>query len=249
MPTKDAVKGLLNWDFFLDEKDREEGAMPREHILAWRKREWSGIVRVLRNEYGLEVPEGQEPHWVEPARAVFWTQDVILKPVKKAGVPRHNLQKIDEEKTDWLPTSGLPVGNANQLHYYLEKKGFRLRPPLDGVDGQLKEVVESALTQEVPEQEKKFLCKNHNMRMVNWRAYTMHCERYQEMPDLEQLPDEMAEVARSWDFYCIAHRYGTNVERAAINHRRLHMGKPSAGRHISIENMRMKKPVTAGNGG
>ncbi len=231
--TRDAV---IPWDIFFPEGSRAA-------INAWRKSAWKNIRRELRVDFGKEVPDGLEPHWTDPGTAIFYTVDRTVT-FAKSGEGRHNSQGFEEEDSEhWTVTSPMPVGNARQLSYYIERKGFRLRPPLNGVAGGLKDVVESAVSPETTDPEYTFKCALHGTEFLTWRAYRMHCRFKREHPDFSQMPESVGETIQSFDYYCIAHNFGTFSKRAITNHRKEHLRNFMPGQHATIDQMTIKHPA------
>ena len=235
--TRDAV---LPWDIFF-------GDGPRVTIDAWRRSVWKNIKRELRVEFGLEVPDGLEPHWTDPGTAIFYTMDKTVM-WETSSEKRHNLKGFETIDADhWTVTSPMPVGNAQQLSRYLTRKGFRLRPPLDGVDGRLREVVESASSPEVSSPDYTYKCKVHGVEFLTWRGYLQHCTFKREQVDLSQMPESSRGAVGDWGWYCAPHNFGTHSGRAAKNHMKVHVRKQMPGQHSTVEQMRVKKtPATAG---
>ncbi len=226
----------MPWDIFF------EG--DRTAIDAWRKTNWKGIKTALRVEFGLEVPDGLEPHWTDPGTALFYTMDKTVTFNKSEG-GRHNLQGFEEiDSGQWVLTSPMPVGNAQQLSNYLGKKGFRLRPPLEGVDGSLKTVVESAVAPEA-DPEYLFKCKTHGTEFLTWKAYLQHCRWKREYADLAQMPEEIQGTVGEHKYYCATHNFGTFNPRAAIAHRKNYLRIPIPGQHSTLEQMTVKRPAQA----
>ena len=238
MVSKGTRDAEVPWDIFF------EG--DRKAIDAWRKSTWKNIRRELRVDFGFEVPDGLEPHWTSPGTAVFYTKDTTVKFESKVDESRHNLQGfVEEDDGHWTVTSPMPVGNAQQFSRYIERKGFRLRPPLNGVDGRLKEVVESAVSPEVPDPEYDYRCEVHNVEFLTWRGYRQHCRARREQADLSMMPEGTRMTVGQFDFYCAQHNFGTFSARAARDHRKVHLRIPSPGQHSTVEQMTVKRPAAA----
>ena len=239
MVVKDLV---LPWDYFFH---GEEAKGMSNHMDTFRRTIWPQIRRDLLEERTVKdgeavvwrVPDGLEPHWIEPGKAMLWHQQTVRE-IVGTGQER----KWEETASDeWSPTP-VPIGNASQLAHYL-KKGFRLRPPSDGVDA----MYESAGPPEVqasPEpEEAKFWCRRHSKGAVGfpaWKPYISHCRMNNEPPD-ETPPDEIVEKASQFVFYCMVHDYGTNNKRLADQHRKDEQRRPSRRTHIPTEEMRIRK--------
>jgi hypothetical protein len=263
----------LPWDYFLTEDsfvlDHPEAPRARSHIEAFREFEWPAILRQLASEpfakgddgsmVPFEVPEGLEPHWVYPGKAVLWRHQVISR-----GVPRHDENGdivIDEDgsivrtlvETDggWRPTLPLPVANASQLAAYLNK-GFRLRPPASGVDVEAyREVHEAAATQEATEvkqveeeaDRERYACLRHRqgrMEFNSWRSYIRHCENHKELPNVEP-PDYVLDRVRRFKWYCLVHNKGWNNHKRAQMHIQQEMRKPNRAYHAALSEMEVKQ--------
>ena len=236
------VKDLaLPWDHFLG----EEGKGMANHMAVFRRTIWPQIkrelseIRIVKDGEAMawRIPEGLEPHWIEPGKAMLWHQQTVRE-IVGAGKER----KWEETPSDeWSPTP-VPIGNASQLAHYL-KKGFRLRPPFDGVDA----MYESAAppeAQATPEpEEAKYWCRRHSKGQVGfsmWKPYIKHCRQNNEPPD-ETPPDEIVKKAGRFTFYCMAHDYGTNEVRLADHHRKEEMRRPARRSHIPTKEMKIRK--------
>ncbi len=101
-----------SWDYYLD-----DDSPAREHVEMFREVEWVYMQKELRHDLNYELGVGQEPHWVEPGRAILY----------------HNVSVSEygrETNYGWTATNPLPIGNAIQLRNYLQK-GFRLRASVE----------------------------------------------------------------------------------------------------------------------
>ena len=219
----------LPWDHFVPEGE------PKNHIKRFREVEWPRIFRSLSDQYGWKMDE-TEPHWVAPARAVYWHEDLIRTTSRDAT----GKLVITFVSQGWHPTAGLPAGNANVINYYL-RKGFRFRPPTDEVEA---EYVEAAASAEVPQpdEERVFVCDRHEKGMIQfrtWSSYLVHCDRYQETPN-EEPPDAVVERMNDFPYYCVVHDVGFTSTKLAQRHIRSSVRKPGARRtHLSVEQMRV----------
>ena len=79
MTTSTDKKPTVNsWDYYLD-----DNSPAREHVEMFREMEWTHIQKELRNDLDYELGVGQEPHWVEPGRAILYTMLVLANMVVK----------------------------------------------------------------------------------------------------------------------------------------------------------------------
>ncbi len=77
-----AVSELVRWDAVLNEvMARELATHPekerllkarRRHLDVFHEREWPAIQSRLRKDHGIDLPESEEPHWMEPWKASYW---------------------------------------------------------------------------------------------------------------------------------------------------------------------------------
>ena len=122
----------LTWDAFLDDED--DGVYSQ--VAGFRETEWHNIRRQLRNDYNWDVPDGLEPHWIAPGRAVFWQLQTVRERVMRVDDNGRNRPVIEDVERGWAPTTaGLPAGSASQIAHWFDK-GLRMRPPVDGVDAE-----------------------------------------------------------------------------------------------------------------
>jgi hypothetical protein len=187
----------LPWDHFVSEQDRP-------HVEAFRKYEWKSIRKDLRKEFRWELPENLEPHWARPGKCFYW----------------------QEVNSGWVPVGPLTANNASVIAHYLNK-GFRLRPPRNGVEveslleaADAQAVVEQAVVEKQEETKAAFLCHKHEklMGFVNWKAYIGHCTRYLERPDESQIPPEIVARASQFPYYCFIHNRAFRNKRLAERH-------------------------------
>lgn len=239
--SKDTKDLLLPWHHFANDS-------PVEHLRQWRKRDWRNIKRELKELYGLAVPDELEPHWVAPGKAVFWKNTILLEYKRDPEKLKHNVMEILETSLgEWKPTAPQPVGNAAQLHRYLDYKGFRLRPPLSGVEAGLKELIEAVEAADQPEESKpEFICLNHDYITHTWKGYLNHTNHFKEPPDLSQMPDDVREAMKTAEYYCAVHNISFPAERSAIHHVREHARKNWISQpHVKAEDMRVQRPKEA----
>lgn len=233
---------MLRWDAFLPkqverlpEAQRADALVAlRRHIDRFRETDWPNIRREYHSRKdAVRIPDGLEPLWVGPGKAVYWhRQDVLGK-------------KVDAAQERWEPTGPLPANNASQLAHHLGK-GFRLRPPT-GVDVEASEsaVPPEGLQAPQPPVAPQFFCRTHPERgdlgFTTWKAYLRHCADKRETPDLTQLPDEVKRNMGRYEFYCLLHNVGYTTEHMAHRHLREELRKPQRPSHPSVEQMRVAR--------
>ena len=148
------------WDYFLN-----DDSPAREHVEMFREIYWPHIRRELRTELGYELGEGQEPHWVEAGRAVFYHQTSV-----------RDYGRVTDY--GFGPTNPLPVGNAVQLHNYL-KKGFRLRANVEPlVDVESSETADLAEGDAWAWENAPYVVPGAraDRKFITWEAYRMYCQ-------------------------------------------------------------------------
>jgi hypothetical protein len=222
----------LRWDSFIDDDSGN-----KRKVDIFRKTEWRQIKLNARRENNLIL--SIEPHWVTPGMAVYWQQTETMK-----GVPAHRedgserphtaLVSLDETR-QWVQTGPLPAGNNSHLAYYLQVRGFRLRPPdIESVEAPVGSQVEAEASPPA------YVCGNHHRSMgfATWDAYLAHCTRYGEHP--AGMPAEIAERAQEFIYYCVLHDTGMNNHRAADHHYRYFNRRERARRHPTPEQMEVK---------
>ena len=217
-----------SWDYYLD-----DDSPAREHVEMFREMEWTHIQKELRHELNYQLGVGQEPHWVEPGRAVLYHRVTV-----------HDYGR--ETDYGWQATNPLPVGNAIQLRNYLQK-GFRLRA---SVDPQVN--VETFETAEFTEGD---LYKNAPYvvpgkraprKFITWSAYRMYCDT-RGVPLSYDPPQEILDKMKEYKFYCLVHDHGFGFKRAAANHRAYYVAPAPRGRgqnHATLEQMEVIQPDT-----
>jgi len=245
----------LPWDYFLN---KEEGptATAVQMIAVWRSNEWGEIVRHLLAEYKWVIPDGLEPHWLSPGKAVYWQEQITLERrfvdnISNKEIP-HTHTSVDQghwERTlvssGWKPTSALPADNASQVAHYLNK-GFRLRPPQDGVESEY--IRESAdlleVASENPPTGNKFFCWRHfekgRIGFETWDGYLRHCDKYAEKP-IETPPKEILEHAAAFVWYCPIHNIGFMKISLAKRHYHGESKKLGGQYHPTVDDMLVKK--------
>jgi len=199
------------WDEFLEEKDR-----PR--VEGFRHQEWRNIQLELRK---LNINLGVEPCWVEPGRAVFWQQQVL----------------VGHEPTGYERTEPQNANNASHIARYL-RKGLLLRPP----DQEIVEMEDEVLLTE-SEQTDPYICLRHGNKRKScptWKGYIKHLQFYHEAPEYEP-PAGIAKKAEQFAYYCVYHDKGFQNIKGAKHHRTSELKRPGKSFHLSLEEMRMSK--------
>ena len=215
-----------SWDYYLD-----DDSPAREHVEMFREVEWVYMQKELRHDLDYELGVGQEPHWVEPGRAILY----------------HNVSVSEygrETNYGWKATNPLPIGNAIQLRNYLQK-GFRLRasvePQVNVESSETAEYTEGDLYENAP-----YVVpgKKAPRKFITWDAYRSYCDtrgislRYDP-------PQEIVDKMKEYEFYCLVHDHGFNSKRAAKNHRAYYVAPPPRGRgqkHATLEQMEVIQP-------
>ena len=154
---------------------------------------------------------------------------------------------MQEVKNGWKPvTSGLPAANASLIAHYLEK-GFRLRPPENGVSSETKEAAELPEVSLEPEPPKPspYICRNHfeekgDIGFATWKGYLRHCDYMNEEITLD-LPDSVKKRMKEFPYYCVRHDLSFKNWRSATRHRITQIGKQVSKHHQSVEEMKTTK--------
>jgi len=215
-----------SWDYFLD-----EDSPAREHVEMFREIYWPHIRRELRTELDYELGEGQEPHWVEAGRAIFYHQTSVS-----------DYGRVTDY--GFGPTNPLPVGNAVQLHNYL-KKGFRLRSNVEPLVD-----VESSETADLAEGDAWVNAPyvvpgaRADRKFITWEAYRMYCQN-RGVPLAYDPPQEVLDKMKNYPFYCLVHDHGFKAKRDAHQHRAYYIAHPPRGRgqrHATLDEMEVKTP-------
>ena len=236
----------LPWDSFVDGEANPDAY---NHIDRFRESEWPNIVRELAKEpYKIELPEGLEPHWVAPGKAVYWSELIVREKVEKTnyGATYWGLEDVSH---GWFPASeehGLPANNASAIAHYLNK-GFRLRPPEAGVSV---ETLQSTFTAEAlelidqePEEEEiiEYVCRRQNnraRRFKSWKAYVAHCAQYREEIEAD-VPEEITVKMQEFPYFCLLHNKGFTNNKAAWRHMKSELRRPGKAAHPSVEQMKI----------
>ena len=215
-----------SWDYFLD-----EDSPAREHVEMFREIYWPHIRRELRTELDYELGEGQEPHWVEAGRAIFYHQTSVS-----------DYGRVTDY--GFGPTNPLPVGNAVQLHNYL-KKGFRLRSNVEPLVD-----VESSETADLAEGDAWVNAPyvvpgaRADRKFITWEAYRMYCQN-RGVPLAYDPPQEVLDKMKNFKYYCLVHDHGFKAKRDAHQHRAYYIAHPPRGRgqrHATLDEMEVKTP-------
>jgi len=215
-----------SWDYYLD-----DDSPAREHVEMFREVEWVYMQKELRHDLNYELGVGQEPHWVEPGRAILY----------------HNVSVSEygrETNYGWTATNPLPIGNAIQLRNYLQK-GFRLRasvePQVNVESSETAEYTEGDLYANAP-----YVVpgKKAPRKFITWDAYRSYCDtrgislRYDP-------PQEIVGKMKEYEFYCLVHDHGFKAKRDAHQHRAYYIAHPPRGRgqrHATLDEMEVKTP-------
>lgn len=226
---------IFPWDHFIT----SEGV--RLAVEAFRRAEWPNIKRFLSKDYGIDLPEGLEPCWVEPGKAIFWQEQRLRMPETRTDDQGREYREMVEHTMGYLPTSPFPANNASQIAGRL-RKGDRLRPP-DQVVVEA-EAPDSLEESAQPANEPTFLCDRHgigNRRVLkSWKSYMQHCQFYKEVPEIEPPPDVLARAALH-EYFCYFHGKGFISQAGATHHRTSELKKPGRSFHPSVEEMRVVK--------
>lgn len=246
----------LPWDYFT-----RQGEGFSEQVLkmigGWRRAEWDSVVRYLRQDFHWDLPDGLEPHWVAPGKARYWKKQTKYERTfvdnETGETISHTAENLDLGHyvgvwvtVGWEPTGPLPADNAGQVAHYLNK-GFRLRPPLEGVVAETWR--ESADLPEAPSEDlvSPYTCHRHGekgtLAFANWKAYIKHCSHYNE-PPTETPPQEVLERMATFKWYCANHDVGFNHVNHAARHFKAEMRRPGRPFHATVEDMLVKKEVT-----
>jgi len=234
----------ISWDAFLEKADRLA-------VESFRELEWPNIKRELgQAPFNTRLAEGLEPHWVRSGKAVYWQPVILRKRMEETSEDGRMYRSIKEVHEGWQPTlGGLPANNATQIANYL-KKGFRLRPPQDGVDVEMLEaaVPSEALQAEPPAPaERKFICYRHGWGQKvfkTWKAYRNHCLYYNEGIE-EEIPPEVMERMGRFKYYCVLHDKGFDSKKLTDTHYSIETRRPGSLYHPTVEEMYVKGEADA----
>ena len=237
----------LPWDSFVDGEANPDAY---NHIDRFRESEWPNIVRELAKEpYKIELPEGLEPHWVAPGKAVYWNELIVREKVEKTnyGATYWGLEDVSH---GWFPASeehGLPANNASAIAHYLNK-GFRLRPPEAGVSVETLQSTFAAETLELIDQEPEeavetetYSCMRHGLKtrsFKSWKGYVNHCAYFKELLEAE-VPESVRLKMAEHPYFCLQHNKGFASESGASRHMRNELSKGGKAVHFSVEQMKI----------
>ncbi len=230
----------LPWDAFLP-----KGTSPnvRQHIERFRESEWPNIKRQLGQDFHRVIPDGLEPHWVEPGRAILWQQDIVRQ--RKAVTDADGRQTFvtEEVKSPWRPIGmGVACNTASAIASYLSK-GFRLRPPVEGVDAAaLQSAVPSTAPLATPIPTRTFKCSRHpeTHEYGTWKAYTRHCVSSRETLE-EKPPEEVLRLMAQSKYFCALHMQGFQTEKAARQHITWELKRSGRSLHPVLKDMEVKR--------
>ena len=211
------------WDSFLSDTPQA-----RISVETWRRSEWPHIRHELLNQHGIHIPDKYEPCWVEAGSAVLWQQD-----------------SVKDVLTDWVPISpeyGLPITSASQLASYLKRtpQPMRLRPDMKETDITPSEV---AAIEEEEAEPHKFTCQHGDDQygFVSWKVYLAHCRKFNELPDIDKMPEEALLRSQSYKFYDAVCDKGWDDKRPVTQHVRAEMRRSSRRiSHPTVEQMEVK---------
>ena len=223
---------LQKWDTYID-RDLEQGLsdndrqgqieMLRQHIETWRETEWPLIKQQLASEYNWHIRENVEPYWTSPGRCILWQHHIVA--VRKQGQGKNAPVKLEQVDHGYQPTSnGMPANNPSQLAAYFEK-GFRLRPPENGVDVDVfrnavpDDILQADLELEQEAAPIEYICTNHadTFGFSSWKSYLKHCLHHSEQPTIEP-PNEVIERSKKTKYFCVIHNTGFHGDRLANQH-------------------------------
>jgi hypothetical protein len=237
MVTADVERDIrLPWHHFIG-----DAKVLRELVDVFRRFKWDGIKRDLDRDFNWNIPDGLEPHWVTPGKAVYWQEMIVREQTRSEAMPSQVLS-VEFVSSGWQPTGPLPASNASQIARYLEK-GFRLRPPVEGVSQEvLKEAaVPAEALQEEPEGPSEYIyaCDRHGIdhkEFKTWKAYIQHCAYFREPLD-QPIPESVLENMKGFVYYCALHNRGFKNEHAANQHMRAEMQRRVGSLHPTLQQM------------
>jgi hypothetical protein len=223
---------IYPWDEFLEDNNRR-------HVEAWRRLEWPNILHQLsRAPFHIMLPEGLEPCWVLPGKAVFWQEQSVRQGVTKTDDQGREYRVAEVVSNGWSVTHPFPANSASAIAYQL-RKGLRLRPP-----GQ--EVVETGTMAPVEgstQTEQMFVCTRHGFdrkAFATWKGYLHHCQYYKEAPD-ENPPWDVLERAKTFPYFCMVHNKGFQNHAGATRHRTTELKRSGKSYHPSVEDMKVNE--------
>jgi hypothetical protein len=217
--TTEATEAVL-WDSFVDERSRLA-------VEGFRRQGWPSINRDLSKVYGIVLPEGLEPCWVTPGKAVYWQEQMVRRP-----------GETEYRSDGFRETNPLPANNASVIANYLNK-GLRLRPFDQGAVE-----MEDPTPPEAPAKPSVvYVCQRHgtdSRGFATWKGYIRHCEFYKETIDHDP-PEAVLKQATGFPFYCFNHNKGFVTSSGAQRHATVELRRPGKGVHASVDEMRMNK--------
>jgi hypothetical protein len=230
---------VLPWDEFL-----EEGS--RLRVEGFRRTEWPNIRRDLGRAYGYTLPDGLEPCWVEPGKAMLWQEQLVNHRVQTGvqQLPDGREQPIMELQTfgQGVYKAVLRPANNASLIVHDFQKGLLIRPP-----GQVVVEEGTLILVEEPAEPVNYIfrCYRHGSdkrSFETWKGYLRHCQYYIESPE-EEPPAEVSALASSFEYYCLLHQTGFQTQAGAARHRTVEMRRASNKKafHASIEEMQINK--------
>jgi hypothetical protein len=246
----------LPWDSFLE---KELNELPeayaislRTHINAFRKSEWPQIKLKLRQTFvrgeggalhAWEIPDGMEPHWVSPGRAILWQRQIVRERRERATEEGGRERYLEEVDKGWMPTAPVLINDASIFASVLQR-GLRMRPPYDGVDAETLRLAtpSEGLVESESEPVPKYICAGgaahpDEMKFPSWKAYIKHTSHRKEAPDMEQCPESILKRAQQYQWYCFIHNVGYSNERHAQRHIKDELRKAGRSVHPTIQQM------------
>jgi hypothetical protein len=224
---------VFPWDHFLDEAVRIQ-------VEGFRRVEWPNIRRDLgKTPFNVTLPDGLEPCWVTPGKAIFWQEQKIRRPVTKTDDDGRQYREMEDFSDGWAETNPFPANNASVLAYHLQK-GLRLRPP-----GQEVVEIETATPSESPARTIEYRCYRHGYSkrgFKTWKAYVQHYLRYQEAPEYDAPPEVLA-LQQKFPYFCLLHNKGFNQLKAAKHHMTVESRKPGKAYHPTIADMQVSQNI------
>jgi hypothetical protein len=253
----------LPWDSFLNKElermSQQFAENLRRHTETFREMEWPQIKLQLQQIVHRDtpdgpltywnVPDGMEPHWMGPGRAVFWQEHIVRERRVRDDENGKPERYLEEVNYGWRPTSAILVNNASIFASVLQR-GLRMRPPEIGVDA---EALRSATPPEglIEEIEQpaapRYTCYggpgNHadTIYQPSWKAYIRHCSYRRCVPDMTQCPDTILKRARGFQWYCFVHNQGYNNSKLAQRHIKDELRKPGRSVHPTFQQMEVNQ--------
>ena len=235
-----ATETPLAWDAFLSEDYQSEGM--REQVTRWMRTDWKELRRNLALSGWVVTVD---PHWHSPGSCVYWSEQTHFD--------RETNQRVGDGV--WTPTRPLPANTVSLIAAYL-KKGFRFRPPLEGVEADVFFSVEPAILLEAQGKDigqqssrlPQFWCARHGSGrygFASWQMYLDHCNRRMEAVE-EKAPPEVLKRLSEAAYACLQHNKTFPNDAMAKDHYRRSMRRPGRAQHVTIEQMR-NLPAASGD--